>query len=107
MDEDTEEQVTKRTQALMSSILEVNDLQADDLVSVIFTATDDVKSMFPATAGRAMGLDTVPLICARELDVKGSLALCIRVLVHAYTSRSASDIRHVYLEGATVLRDDL
>lgn len=107
IEEDGREQVTKRTQELIAKILEVNDIATDDIISVIFTATDDIKSMFPAAAGREMGLDSVPLLCARELDIEGSLALCIRVLMYVYTTKSSNEIKHVYLEGATVLREDL
>ncbi len=107
VDEDTCEQVTKRTQQLLAAIFESNDLGIEDLISIIFTATGDIVSMFPATAGRSMGLSGVPLLCARELDIEGSLPLCIRVLVHAHTSRAMSEMAHIYLEGATVLREDI
>ncbi len=107
VEKDTKEQVTKRTQELVAKILEANDIATDNIISVIFTATDDIKSMFPATAGRAMGLEGVPLLCARELDIQGSLALCIRVLMHVYTTKRPDEIKHVYLEDAIVLRGDL
>jgi chorismate mutase len=73
----------------------------------LFTATDDVVSMFPATAARAVGLGDVPLLCARELAVEGGTPLCIRAMVHAYTARTRQELHHVYLEGARGLRDDL
>ena len=82
-------------------------LHHDDLISVIFTATPDVHSMFPATAGRAFGLGDVPLLCAQELDIKGAKPLCIRVLMHVNTALARDELRHVYLEGAQSLRDDL
>ncbi|MHB8263699.1 MAG: chorismate mutase [Acidimicrobiales bacterium] len=107
VDEDTREQVTKRTQELLAAILEANDLGIEDLVSIIFTATGDITSMFPAAAGRSMGLSAVPLLCARELDIEGSLPLCIRVMIHAHTPRAMPEIKHVYLEGAIVLREDI
>jgi chorismate mutase len=107
VDADTPEQVTARTQALMHTILERNGLDPDDLISVVFTATSDVVSMFPATAAREMGLGHVPLLCARELDVVGATPRCLRVLVHANTDRMARQLHHVYLEGARGLRDDL
>ena len=84
-----------------------NDLNHDDLVSILFTATEDVTSIFPATAARGSGLGDVPLICAREMAVKASQPLCIRVMMHVYTERSRSELHHVYLEGARSLRDDL
>jgi chorismate mutase len=107
VDEDTEEQVTGRVQALVEQMLVRNDLNHDDLVSILFTATEDVTSMFPATAARGSGLGDVPLICAREMAVKASQPLCIRVMMHVYTERSRSELHHVYLEGARSLRDDL
>lgn len=107
LDEDTPEQVGTRVQALVSSMLERNGVDHDDLVSIVFTATGDVSSMFPATAARALGLGDVPLICARELDVAGSVPMCVRVLMHLYTERDRSSLHHVYLEGARGLRDDL
>jgi len=66
-----------------------------------------VTSMFPAAAARAIGLGDVPLLCARELAVEGGTPRCIRVLMHLNTERSRADLRHVYLEGAVALRDDL
>jgi chorismate mutase len=107
VDADTIAQVTERTQELMRTIMERNGLDEDDIVSVVFTATPDVTSVFPATAVRAIGFGAVPLICAAEIAVPGSMPLCVRVLLHVYTSRSRADIHHVYLHGAQGLRDDL
>jgi chorismate mutase len=107
LDEDTPAQVNERVQSLVSSMLERNGISHDDLVSILFTATDDVTSMFPATAARSLGLGDVPLICARELAIKGAAPLCIRVLMHLYTEATREALHHVYLEGARGLRDDL
>ncbi|HUY23308.1 MAG TPA: chorismate mutase [Acidimicrobiales bacterium] len=107
VDADTPEQVTTRVQALLDALLERNGVDRDDLISIVFTATSDVVSMFPAAAARAMGLGDVPLLCARELDVVGSTPRCLRVLVHVNTARSRQELHHVYLEGARGLRDDL
>ncbi len=107
LEEDTAEQVSERVRALVGSMLERNGIAHDDLVSILFTATDDIASMFPATAARSLGLGDVPLICARELGVAGAMPLCIRVLMHFYTERSREGLHHVYLEGARGLRDDL
>ena len=104
---DTEDQVTTRVRALLGAILERNGLAKDDLISIVFTATDDVVSMFPAAAARTMGLGDVPLLCARELAVVGGQPRCIRVLMHATTDRVRGEIEHVYLESARGLRDDL
>lgn len=91
----------------MQALLERNGLANEDLISMVFTATDDVVCMFPAAAARALGLGDVPLLCARELAVTGSTPRCIRILAHIETGRSRSELHHVYLEGARDLRDDL
>jgi chorismate mutase len=107
LDVDEPGHITERVVALLERMLERNDVDKEDLVSVLFTATDDVHSMFPAAAARTMGLGDVPLICARELDVMGGTPRCIRVLMHLTTDKTRSALHHVYLEGAKGLRDDL
>lgn len=107
VDADTREQVTERVIALLEAMFERNGIYHDDVISVLFTATDDVTSMFPAEAARKFGLGDVPLLCARELAVEGGKTHCLRVLVHFNTARAREELRHVYLEGAAELRDDL
>jgi chorismate mutase len=107
VDADTEEQITERVQALVREMLARNGIEKDDLISVIFTATEDLTAIFPATAARGVGLGDVPLLCARELSVREGTPRCIRVLMHVATERPRSELRHVYLEGAKGLRDDL
>ena len=107
LDVDEAAHLTERVQALVNQMLDRNDVAKDDLISIVFTATDDIHSMFPATAARAAGLGDVPLICARELDVVGGTPRCIRVLMHFVTERSRTQLHHVYLEQARNLRDDL
>ncbi len=107
VDDDTPEQINERVGALVNEMLARNDVDKDDLISVIITATDDVNSMFPAAAARAVGLGDVPLLCARELAIAGGTPRCIRVLMHLTTERTRSELRHVYLAGAEGLRDDL
>jgi chorismate mutase len=107
VDVDTEEQVTERVRELVAEMLARNDVGHEDLVSVIFTATDDVHSMFPATAARGAGLGDVPLLCARELDVTGAMPRCIRILMHLYSVKARDGLHHVYLHGTRSLRDDL
>ena len=107
VDEDNQEQVNARVVTLVTAMLERNGVDKDDLISVIFTATPDVVSTFPATAARTVGLGDVPLLCAQELSVTGSTRRCIRVLMHLTTDRSRAELHHVYLEGARGLRDDL
>jgi chorismate mutase len=91
----------------MLRIMERNDLVESDIVSVLFTATADVTSIFPATAIREIGFGAVPLLCAAEIAVPGAMPLCIRVLLHVHTTRTNDEIHHVYLHGAQGLRDDL
>jgi chorismate mutase len=105
VDEDTIEQVTERTQALLAAIVARNDVDHAKVISVLFTATDDIHSMFPATAARAVGFGDVPLLCTRELDINGAQPRCIRVMMHLETTNER--LHHIYLEGARGLRDDL
>jgi len=107
VDVDEPGHITERVAALLERILERNEVDKEDLVSILFTATDDVHSMFPARAARTVGLGDVPLICACELDIVGGTPRCIRVLVHLDTEKARSALHHVYLEGARDLRDDL
>lgn len=102
--ENTAEAILSATDKLMREILTRNELGADDLVSCIFTLTPDLDAQFPAAAARAMGLSSVPLLCAREIPVPGALPRIIRVMIHAYMDRPAE---HVYLGEAAKLRLDL
>jgi chorismate mutase len=104
--EDTVEAIREATAELLDQVLARNALEPGDLVSIIFTATEDLKADFPATAAREIGLSAIPLLCAREIAVTGSLPMCIRVLVHCYVPPER-DIRHVYLREARQLRMDL
>lgn len=107
VDVDTPDHIEERVVALLDTLLARNDVDHDDLISILFTATEDVVSTFPATAARKSGLGDVPLICARELSIEGGTAMCIRVMVHLTTERTRDQLHHVYLEGARGLRDDL
>ena len=104
---DTADEMAGAVVELLSEIIDRNSLSVDDLVSVLFTATPDIHSAFPASFARQIGLTDVPLICAQELDVAGALPLVIRVMVHAESSVGRADIKHVYLRGAEVLRQDI
>ena len=107
VDEDTVAQVTERSQELMRTLMARNELEEEDVISILFTATPDVTSTFPATAVRAIGFGAVPLLCAAEIAVAGSMPRCIRVLLHVHTTRARDEMHHVYLHGAQGLRDDL
>ena len=100
------EEILGRTESLMREVMERNGLAPEAMVSCIFTVTADLDAEFPAVAARQLGLDRVPLLCAREIDVPGSLPRIIRVLVH-YHAPEDHRPRHVYLGAARALREDL
>lgn len=95
------------TTELLREIAEANSLDADDVVSVHFTVTPDLRSEFPARAARELGWDDVAMLCATSIPVPGSVPRCIRVMLHAYTSAGREELRHTYLHGAAALRPDL
>ena len=107
LESDTRVQVQEKTQRLVKEMLARNDVAHEDIVSIVFTATEDVSAEFPATAARALGLGDVPLLCARELTIDGGMPLCVRIMMHVYTDRGRGELHHVYLDGARSLRDDL
>jgi len=94
------------TDELLRRMIEANDLKPDDIVSGIFTVTRDLDAAFPARAAEDYGWNIVALLHSTEIPVPGSLPRCIRLLVHAYTTRSRDEIRHVYLRDAVGLRPD-
>jgi chorismate mutase len=95
------------TERLLGALLTSNDVDTEDLVSVLFTATPDLHGAFPAEAARRMGLGTVPLLCASEIPVDGAMPSVVRILMHFHSERALGEIVHVYLDGAEGLRDDL
>ena len=107
IDADEREQVLQATTELLTEVLERNQLSTDDLISVIFTVTPDIRSEFPAYAARQMGITDVPLLCAREIDVPGAMPRVLRLLAHVETALSRAEVRHAYLRGAAGLRTDL
>jgi len=105
---DDPENILSATRKLLNTILTENPgMVLEDIASVLFTAADDLNSVYPAKAAREMGWNQVPLICAREIPVPGGLSGCIRVLIHWNTNTPQSEIRHVYLGAAARLRPDL
>ena len=104
---DTVDVVLASTGKLLGAILERNRIEHDDLISILFTVTDDLRSAFPAEAARRMGMGDVPLLCAREIPVEGAMPSVVRVLLHFHTERTLRQVVHVYLDGAEKLRDDL
>ena len=107
VDVDTPVEIRKQTIQLIEKVFERNSLELDDVISVIFSSTTDLKSLPPAAAARAFGLTDVVLLCTQEAAVDGGLPLCIRVILHVDTTLQPSELRHVFLRGATSVRPDL
>jgi len=95
------------TWELLETIIKENNINTEDIASIIFTLTQDLNAGFPAFIARTKGFKYVPLLCATEINVPGSLAKCIRILVHINTRKSQQEIKHIYLKGAVKLREDL
>ena len=100
------ESILAATEELIREVMVRNELAPDDMVSCIFTATDDLNAEFPAVAARRLGLARVPLLCSREIPVPGALPRVIRLLLHCYADPE-SEAQHVYLRDAIQLRQDL
>ena len=98
--------ILEATEELVREVISRNELKAEDMVSCIFTCTGDLDAEFPAVAARRLGLSGVPLLCAREIDVPGSMPRVIRLMLHAYAP-AESKVSHVYLREAAALRQDL
>jgi chorismate mutase len=100
------EAILSATEELVHAVMERNQLEPEQMVSCIFTCTNDLDAEFPAVAARNLGLSSVPLLCASEIDVPGALPRVIRLLLHCYTD-SETEPKHVYLRDAESLRRDL
>lgn len=107
IDADDPGDIRERTIGLLKVLFERNGLDVDDVISIFFTATDDLRSLPPAAGARAFGLLDVPLLCAQEMHSDVGLDRCIRLLLHIDTERARTDLRHVFLGGATTLRPEL
>ncbi|MBI1348575.1 chorismate mutase [bacterium] len=106
--EDRAELILAATRELLQELLRLNAiLEFEEVVSAIFTTTTDLTSTFPAEAARGLGMTQVPLLCASEIAVPNSLPRCIRVLLHVNTTKSQSEMVHVYLHDAKRLRPDV
>ncbi len=110
---DRPEEIRRAVEKLMEQIISANQIKIENIVSVIFSSTADIKSIYPAQVFREMGFENTPIFSCQEPEISGSLALCIRVLVHLEQKNqedfkeSQGKIRHIYLEGARKLRPDL
>ncbi len=104
---DDPEAIFAVTQRLLIAMIDENEVDIDDIASVLFSVTPDLRAAFPAIGARAMGWVHVPMLHFTEIDVAGSLPRVIRVLMHVNTARTQRQVEHVYLDGARVLRPDL
>ena len=104
---DTREEMLDRVAEMVTEVMAANQLDVDDFISVIFTATSDLVAEFPAYAARQLGFGEIPLLCARELEIEGSMPRVVRMMAHVETDLPRADITHVYLHGAALLRTDL
>lgn len=100
----TKAEVISATKELLSALVKENDLQIDEIASVLFSTTSDLTAEFPAVAARELGWNETALLCMREIDVPGSLANCIRVLIHYNTEQKQKEMKNIYLREAVHLR---
>ncbi len=106
VDVDEPDEIARRTTQMLQLLFDRNQLDVDDVISVLFTATGDLRSVAPAAAAREFGLVDVPLLCAQEMETD-ALARCVRLMLHVETDAPRNELRHVFLRGATVLRPEL
>ncbi len=107
LDDDSRDHMLERVAEMVTDVMDANGLEVDDFISVIFTATSDLVSEFPAYAARRLGFGEIPLLCARELEIEGSMPRVVRMMAHVETDLPRAEITHVYLHGAAALRKDL
>lgn len=106
VEENTAEAILDATRKLLEALVEANEIEEDDVASVIFTSTGDLNAVFPAKAGRDMGWHRTALMGAKEVDVPDGIPMCIRILIHWNTEKALDEIQHVYMRGALALRPD-
>ena len=108
VDANTEGAILEATAILLKAMVAQNEVDADDIAGVVFTVTPDLNAAFPAEAARrSLGWSHVPLMCTQEMPVPGALPRCVRALMFVNTTKTANEVRHVYLRGAERLRPDL
>ena len=104
----TREAILDATRELLAELVRANEIRPEDVASAYFTTTSELNAEFPAVAARnGLGWTNVALMCGHEMDVPGSLRMCLRILLHVNTERAQAEVCHVYLRGAAVLRPDL
>jgi len=105
--ENSRDAILNATRQMLALLIRRNQIKSDEIASAIFTVTKDLSAEFPALAARQLGWIEVPLLCGYEIEVPGSLSLCVRVLVHWNTDRPQNEIQHIYIHDAVRLRPDL
>lgn len=103
----TKEEILNATKELLNSIIEANALNIDEIISILFTCTRDLDEVYPAVAARDIGITKAALMCVQEMYVKGSMTMCIRVMVQIQSDRTQTACKHIYLKNAAILRPDL
>lgn len=107
IDENTKDNIIKNTTDLLEQIIYENEIKIDDIISILFTATKDITKVYPAVSARNLGITNASLMCLQEMYVEDSLEMCIRVMVTVNTTKSQSQVKHIYLKNATILRPDI
>ncbi|WP_408956524.1 chorismate mutase [Natroniella sp. ANB-PHB2] len=105
--ENTEQEILKATRELLEEMLKLNEIKEDNITSIFLSMTSDLDQVFPAVAARRIGLTDTPLLCTQELEIEGALERCIRVLIHYNTTKTLTEINHIYLREAENLRPDI
>jgi chorismate mutase len=106
VDTNSPEAILEAATEILTEVMQANHLQTDDVASIFFTTTRDLNAEFPAVAANRMGFGHIALLCGHEMEVPGSLPMCLRVLLHVNTEKSAHQLVHPYLRGAKALRPD-
>ena len=104
---DDRQEILDGTAELVTEVMKRNGLGTDEVISVIFSATSDLRAEFPALAARALGFQEVPLLCCTEINVPGAMPRVVRLMMHVDTPLTRAEIQHVYLRGASALRLDI
>ncbi len=106
VEQNSKEEIVAATKELLEQMIDANDIDPDRVASVIFTTTTDLNAEFPAVAARMLGWNDIALLCSHEMDVPGSLRMCIRILIHLNTEKGPGEISHIYIKGAKNLKSN-
>lgn len=107
VDDNTKEKIVNSSKALLEKMIKENDIKTEEIVSILFTATKDLTAAYPAVAARELGINAAGLFCMQEMFVENSLSRCVRTLMYVNNDDCQTDVKHIYLNGAEVLRPDL